>query len=124
MGCADALIEVGIQEPTFRLWDGSRLHTVADFTSLTEYTKYPFVLIIPQYVTERILGEKVREKGVRVVRPKRVVGLKINEHDTNMTDVLFESGEVIQARYVIGADGARSTVRVLIHIFYIYSPYS
>ncbi len=83
---------------------------MADFSTIASYTKYPFVLIVSQYVTERLLGEKAREKGVKVIRPKKVVGLRINEQDTNMTDVLFEGGEVVRARYVVGADGARSTV--------------
>ena len=81
-----------------------------DSSTLSSYTKFPFTLRVLQYDTERILGERVHAKGVKVFRPKTVVGLKVNERDTDLTDVLFESGEVIRARYVIGADGARSAV--------------
>lgn len=111
MASIQPFIDEGNKETIFKIWDGVQFHVVADFDTLIPYTKYPFILVIPQYVTERILGEQVQQQGIRVCRPHRVVGLKINEKDTNMTDVLFEDGRSIQARYVIGADGARSAVR-------------
>ncbi|OJA18461.1 hypothetical protein AZE42_13972, partial [Rhizopogon vesiculosus] len=37
--------------------------------------------------------------------------MKQNEKDPRVTDVSFEDGQVIRARYIIGADGARSTIR-------------
>jgi 2-polyprenyl-6-methoxyphenol hydroxylase-like FAD-dependent oxidoreductase len=64
-------------------------------------------------VTELVLGQKLQSLGVRVQRPHRVVGMKENENDPRIADVTFEDGQVIRARYVIGADGARSLVRSL-----------
>jgi len=62
-------------------------------------------------VTELVLGQKLQSLGVQVERPHRVVGMKQNENDSRITDVSFEDGQVIRARYIIGADGARSIVR-------------
>jgi 2-polyprenyl-6-methoxyphenol hydroxylase-like FAD-dependent oxidoreductase len=55
--------------------------------------------------------ERLRQLGREVQRPKAVVGMK--ESNDHYNEVTFESGEVIKARYVIGADGSRSTIRTL-----------
>ena len=36
--------------------------------------------------------------------------MKPNSNDTKLTDVTFEDDKVITAKYIIGADGARSTI--------------
>jgi 2-polyprenyl-6-methoxyphenol hydroxylase-like FAD-dependent oxidoreductase len=68
---------------------------------------------LPQNITEQILGDKLRSLGIDVFRPRKVTALKRNDHESNLLDVFFETGEVVQASYVIGADGARSSVRKL-----------
>jgi 2-polyprenyl-6-methoxyphenol hydroxylase-like FAD-dependent oxidoreductase len=82
-----------------------------DFGSLARYTRYPFFLLLPQTITERVLTEILESHGVKVLRPHTVTGMKMNENDKCVIDVLFDGGHVISARYVVGADGARSTVR-------------
>lgn len=110
IGCAQSLIEAGSPHQHVRVWDGSRFLTVADFSALESSTKYPFALTVPQTVTESILGKYVQSCGIPVHRPFRVTGMHPNEHDPNYSTVLFENGHAIRARYVIGADGARSAV--------------
>lgn len=80
----------------------------ANFSSLEHYTRFPYALLISQTETERTLEERLKELGVTVHRPYRVTD--IAEADDGIR-VSFESGEVIKARYVVGADGSRSTVR-------------
>lgn len=80
----------------------------ADFASLAPYTKFPFVLITSQSTTERVLEAQLNELGVNVIRPEKALGLKSN--DDGELVVTFESGKVITSRYVLGADGAKSTV--------------
>lgn len=91
----------------------SGLVTIADFGSLKSSTQFPFLLVIPQTVTERVLGEHVRAAGINVLRPLKAVGIQPDQHDKEYTRVLFESGQTVKARYVIGADGARSAVSYL-----------
>jgi len=53
-------------------------------------------------VTEFALGQKLKSLGGKVQRPHRVVGMKQSEKDSRITDVSFEGGQIIRARYIIG----------------------
>jgi 2-polyprenyl-6-methoxyphenol hydroxylase-like FAD-dependent oxidoreductase len=84
-----------------------------DFESLAKYTRYPFGLLLPQNITERVLTEILEDLGVKVLRPRAVTGIEMNEQDSSLVNVSFDNGRAITTRYVVGADGARSTVRTL-----------
>jgi len=81
------------------------------FEHLTPYTRHPYGLIVPQTLTEHILGQKLVSFGITVHRPYRVVSMKPNQIDAKLVDVTFEDGQVITVKCVVAADGARSTVR-------------
>jgi pentachlorophenol monooxygenase len=72
----------------------------------------PFGFIaIPQYETERVLREELTRRGVTVERGLRVTGFTQDDDGVTAT-VAGDSGErTIRAQYLIGADGAHSTVR-------------
>lgn len=84
-----------------------------DLSSLDKHTRHPYALVIPQNITEYILHEKLKGYGAKVHRPCKVASLKRNENDVNLTDVTLEDGKTITAKYVIGADGARSVVSLI-----------
>ncbi len=90
--------------------DGSRLGAV-DICRLPE-TPYPFALTIPQIGTEQVLRERFAELGGTVERGVRLVGLTTGE-DRPCAVLVHPDGsrEQVRADWVIGADGARSTVR-------------
>ncbi|EGN95140.1 hypothetical protein SERLA73DRAFT_162702 [Serpula lacrymans var. lacrymans S7.3] len=115
IGCAQNLVERGLKANGFSFRNRSSNSDLfyADFTSLSKYTPYPHMLIISQTTTERVLEEKLESFGVSVIRPCKVTGMQRNKQDNDVTDVSFEDGRVIKARYVIGADGARSAVRTI-----------
>ncbi|KAH9854143.1 FAD/NAD-P-binding domain-containing protein [Lenzites betulinus] len=83
----------------------------ATYSTLAKYSKYPFMVAIPQHVTEKILGDAVRDRGIPVFRPYKVVDVKPNAGNPKLTDVIFEDGHVLRARCVIGADGSHSLIR-------------
>jgi 2-polyprenyl-6-methoxyphenol hydroxylase-like FAD-dependent oxidoreductase len=87
---------------------------------LSSYTKYPYVLLLSQSKTEEVLEEHLKGLGIVVQRPYKAVGIQGDVDESGNTQVLFESGEVIKAQYVVGADGARSAVSIITlqhHIF-------
>ncbi|KAF8077953.1 hypothetical protein FPV67DRAFT_1570587 [Lyophyllum atratum] len=112
IGCAEPLVEIGIKGSGMQIGDrNAPLLMGAEFSSLAPYTRFPFVLLIPQSITERVLEAHLRELNVEILRPERALGLQQNGQGG--LDVSFESGKVITAQYVIGADGAKSVIRQL-----------
>lgn len=115
VGCADKLVKEGIQAQALTINDRSEPNSPlvsADFSTLAPYTRFPYVLIIPQNVTERMLLEHAESLGVHVLRPFKAVDIKGGGLKDGTVDVAFESGDIVRASYVIGADGARSVVRL------------
>jgi 2-polyprenyl-6-methoxyphenol hydroxylase-like FAD-dependent oxidoreductase len=76
-------------------------------------TAHPYVLGIPQSTTERLLTEHATELGVEIRRGTAVVGL--SQDDDGVT-VELTDGTRVRARYLVGCDGGRSTVRRLLGV--------
>src|SRR6478735_8268613 len=64
--------------------------------------------MVPQATTERLLLERLTELGGTVLRPKTLTSVI---QDADGVTATFDDGELIRARYVVGADGMHSTVR-------------
>ncbi|MFE9611468.1 FAD-dependent oxidoreductase [Streptomyces sp. NPDC006012] len=105
-GLADGLLRIGT--PTRALRPFGRLSI--DFSRLR--TRFPFILTIPQWQVERALLHRTEEAGATILRGARVTGLR-QDPDGVDVDVRHADGTTatLRARYVVGADGARSTVR-------------
>jgi 2-polyprenyl-6-methoxyphenol hydroxylase-like FAD-dependent oxidoreductase len=72
----------------------------------------PFGFIaIPQYATERILREELAFRGVMVERGVRLVGFDQDVDGVTATLAGGDGEQVVRAGYLVGADGAHSTVR-------------
>ena len=72
---------------------------------------FPYLLVFAQMEVERILSDRAAELGAPVMRGVAVTGL--TQHDDHVAvEVVAPDGPcVVRARYLVGADGARSTVR-------------
>ncbi|GAD85849.1 putative Baeyer-Villiger monooxygenase [Nocardia asteroides NBRC 15531] len=76
-------------------------------------TSHPYVLSLPQTVTERLLTEHAVELGVPIRRGAEVTGL---DQDDRGVRVELADGTALRSRYLVGCDGGRSTVRKLLGI--------
>ena len=118
IGCGEDIVAKGTKVRKINIGNRSSQLLSTDLSSLDKHTHHPYALVIPQNLTEFILGEKVKDCGVTVHRPCKVTSLKTNDKDDQLTDVTFENGKNITAKYVVGADGARSVVCILLIYFY------
>jgi 2-polyprenyl-6-methoxyphenol hydroxylase-like FAD-dependent oxidoreductase len=83
-------------------------------------TRFPMILIAPQSGTETVLGARARELGVRIVTGAEVRGLR---QEPDRVVVELADGTRRSAKYLVGTDGAHSTVRSLIGVDFPGSEY-
>jgi 2-polyprenyl-6-methoxyphenol hydroxylase-like FAD-dependent oxidoreductase len=76
-------------------------------------TAHPYVLGIPQTVTDRLLTERAVELGAELRRGCELVGLSQDDHGVTAE---LADGTRLRSRYLVGCDGGRSTVRKLLGV--------
>ncbi|MCP2254761.1 2-polyprenyl-6-methoxyphenol hydroxylase [Prauserella aidingensis] len=76
-------------------------------------TAHAYILAIPQPVVDRLLEQHAVEAGADVRRGCEVTGLA---QDDDGVTVEVAGGGTERARYVVGCDGGRSTVRKLLDV--------
>ncbi|MGW6904113.1 FAD-dependent monooxygenase [Streptomyces sp. NPDC054940] len=105
-GLADQLLATGSTITELRLFRRLSL----DLGTLP--SRFPFLLITPQYEVERLLERRARELGVEFLFEHEVVGLRQDDGGVDL-QVRGPDGAVVtrRAAYVVGADGHRSAVR-------------
>jgi 2-polyprenyl-6-methoxyphenol hydroxylase-like FAD-dependent oxidoreductase len=105
-GVADELVATGIPESKLRFLGGAELR----LPRLP--SRFPYVLVTPQYETERVLAERARSLGAGLRYGAEVTGLA---RFADRVEVIVRAGgqpeHLVRARYVVGADGMHSTVR-------------
>lgn len=82
-------------------------------------TAHPYILGIPQTITDRLLAERAAELGTEVRRSCELVGLRQDEHSVTAE---LADGTELRSRYLVGCDGGRSTVRKLLGIAFPGEP--
>jgi 2-polyprenyl-6-methoxyphenol hydroxylase-like FAD-dependent oxidoreductase len=82
-------------------------------------TAHAYTLGIPQTVTERLLAERAVELGTEVRRGSELVGLTQDDHGVTAE---LADGTRLRSRYLVGCDGARSTVRTLLGVDFAGEP--
>lgn len=91
-----------------------RDHVVARVPFERLPTHYPYVLMLPQYITESILLGRLRALGGDVSRSFAVSQIRQQPECALVTATADDgSSQTIRARFVVGADGMHSTVREL-----------
>jgi 3-(3-hydroxy-phenyl)propionate hydroxylase len=90
--------------------------TLARMPFAPEETPYPFVAMVPQDVTERLLAEQLGRQGGTVEYDTTFVSAA--EQDGYVGVTMERKGEAIKlkASFVVGCDGAHSAVRHLLNL--------
>ncbi len=81
--------------------------------------RIPYILGIPQTVTDRLLTEHAVELGAEIRRGSELIGL--GQEDDAVT-VELADGTTLRSRYLVGCDGGRSTVRKLLGVAFPGEP--
>ncbi|MER6539215.1 FAD-dependent monooxygenase [Streptomyces sp900105755] len=111
LGVLDAMRAAGGPYPPRLLWkNGEPLGTKPMFDAVPadEGTPYTEPLMVAQWRTQEVLYARLRELGGRVAFGRGLTGL---EQDAEGVTARFIDGTTARARYVVAADGGRSTVR-------------
>lgn len=90
--------------------DGQSMY---DPTEPSETEPYTETLMLPQWRTQQVLHERLRELGGEVAFGRELVALTQDEEGVTAE---FATGAPVRARYLVAADGGRSTVRRLLGI--------
>lgn len=121
MGVIETVLAEGTKAGGLTLYEGSRTILRLGLQHIrAKDSQYPFLLLLPQGQTERILHERLTELGSSVERPREL--LDIRQEDGCMTALVkvggtnAGEGEEIRARWLIGCDGAKSRVRRVLAI--------
>ncbi|HEY3688532.1 MAG TPA: FAD-dependent oxidoreductase [Streptosporangiaceae bacterium] len=100
------LIDRGVTVPRITIRERDHELLSVRFDELP--TDYPFVLLVPQNITEEVLLAQLRASGGDVLRPYELD--RLTQERDGVTAHLA-TGERIRARYAVGADGMHSVVR-------------
>lgn len=109
-GLADELVSRGLRVSRATVRDGTRTLATIPFDGLP--TPYPYMLMVPQDITEQVLLGRLNRDGVRVHRPYRVTELAAGKGHVTVGYIDGDgSAGSLETRYLIGADGMHSIVR-------------
>jgi 2-polyprenyl-6-methoxyphenol hydroxylase-like FAD-dependent oxidoreductase len=109
-GCGDAFVAAGHKVVAANIIAGSR--TIGHVTFDGVDSPYSYALMLPQSDTERLLEAHLGSLGVTVERQVELAGFSDNGSGVSAT-LQHQDGreEIVETDWLIGCDGAHSTVR-------------
>ena len=118
IGLADDVIAHGLEFTAANLWVRARPVARVPFGDMGKgVSPYPYMLIFPQDEHERLLIERLRERGVEVERPLELAGFEDRgDHVVAQLKRPDGSTESCEAAWLAGCDGARSAVRGIANV--------
>jgi 2-polyprenyl-6-methoxyphenol hydroxylase-like FAD-dependent oxidoreductase len=117
MEVVQTAIERGLKAPGFDLYsDGKRIAQV-NFREHLLDTPYPYVLMLPQHETEQVLTEHLQSQGSAIEWQTELISLTQDEQGVEAV-LRHPDGqqEQVHVPYLVGCDGAHSTVRHLLEL--------
>jgi 2-polyprenyl-6-methoxyphenol hydroxylase-like FAD-dependent oxidoreductase len=112
LGLAEDLVERGNDAVWVQLHAGGRVARIRLFGLGLDDTAYPFLLLVSQAETERVLNDHLATGGSAVERGVELTAFQADDDGVTCT-LRHRDGptEQVRARYLAGCDGAGSTVR-------------
>lgn len=105
LGIAEEAVRRGRRLDRMNLYDGGRSLARFDMGGLD--SPFPFILGLPQYETEALLGDLAEGLGVRVERPLALTALEQDPDGVTATLARPDGEtETCRAQWVVGCDGA------------------
>jgi 2-polyprenyl-6-methoxyphenol hydroxylase-like FAD-dependent oxidoreductase len=97
--------------------DGSYVESdVVEHASPTPAEPYRLPLLVPQFLTESVMRERLAELGHRVEYGCELVGVEQGQDCVTARIAAQAGDQTVHARYLVGADGGRSFVRAVLGI--------
>lgn len=109
LGVADQLTASGLKIGRFSLRDRDQALVRLSFDGLP--SDFPYLLMLPQDVTETILTQRLEALGGRIHRGVAATSVEQNADGVRVWAEQDGVRALIEARYVVGADGMHSLVR-------------
>jgi 2-polyprenyl-6-methoxyphenol hydroxylase-like FAD-dependent oxidoreductase len=113
IGLADKLIGLGARVEKARMFAGGKVRGEAQFKDLGQgLSPYPYVLIVEQGKHEALLYDHIKAAGKDVRWQTELVGFEQDEAQVTAS-IRSADGktESVEAKYMVGCDGAKSIVR-------------
>ena len=109
-GCSAGLVDAGYKVGTLNISANGKSIAKVSLEELP--TPYPYGLMIPQSDTERVLDEFLNSLGVKVERTIELTRFTAS-NDKVVSTLRHADGaeEIVETPWLIGCDGAHSTVR-------------
>lgn len=114
LGIIDRVVAAGGTYPRLREYrdDGTYAEkSLAQQDDPTPTEPYHIALMVPQFLTERVMRERLAEFGREVEFGYELVGFAQGEESVTARLMGPEGEEIVHSRYLVGADGGRSFVR-------------
>ena len=112
LGVLDRMFAAGGRYPVQRIYrdDGSHVdREMGERAAATPAEPYREPLMVPQFITERILRDRLRELGHQVEFGRELTGFE--QDGEGIFARVAPGDERVHVRYMVGADGGRSFVR-------------
>ena len=114
LGIVDEVVSRGVVVPHFGIRDRDRRLLAVPFDELP--TQYPYTMMLPQDETERLLRGALRHQGGEILWEHEVTGVRQDASGVDLSVRSSQGGRRVRARFVVGCDGAHSSVREAVGI--------
>ncbi|MBV1852646.1 FAD-dependent oxidoreductase [Catellatospora tritici] len=123
LGVIDEIRRTGAHYPVIRVYAGrvpvwkASMHK---WQEPTDAVPYPMIMMQPQWRTEQILRDRLAELGGKVETGVELA--EFTQDEDAVTAVLRDAAgavATVRARYLVGADGGRSTIRKALGIGFV-----